>query len=213
MRIVILQYDNRVTELTPLMLRNKAYAEMHGYDYVFRNDPHDMPPYWIKIKLAALLLEDYDCVMWLDSDASVHTPLRIESLVRTGKTFYMAPDRPRWNSPFNAGVWIALDKMMMQEWMSLYDATLWQKKERWITSGEWAGSAYEQGSFCRTILPKYKEAIHIFPWHFLQAIYGTLRTKNNIFTVHFAGQEKTGMLKYQSLIEHAHLCDQPGPTA
>jgi hypothetical protein len=209
-RFLVLQYDNRLDALTPMMVQNRDYCSRHGYEYMFVNTPHNMPPYWIKVWLAAKLLKGYAGVLWLDSDACVYdASITLESLLAPKKSFYMAPDNAIWKGPFNAGVWLVLNtptgRRIMREWIAMYDPTIWQRKPsgKWITSGRWAGPAYEQGSFTEVLLPKYADAIRVFDWKFLQSTYANIVAKDRIFTLHFAGvfgkemalYENTGVLK------------------
>jgi hypothetical protein len=190
---LVLQYDDRQAPPAAylrLAARNAEYCRAQDYHYAFLREPCDVPPYWAKVFQAQRLLPEYAGVLWLDTDACVHdASVRLEELVEEGKSFYLSPDNAAWRSPFNAGVWLVLNtadgRQIMRDWLQCYDASAWRLTDRWVTSGRWAGPAYEQGSFCKHVLRKHKRCIRKFEWPFFQSTMQALGSKQATFTVHF----------------------------
>jgi GR25 family glycosyltransferase involved in LPS biosynthesis len=173
----VVQYDNRPVpeQYKPLIEINKEYCKKHGYEYIFKTDEYDLPPYWVKVKLCLDLLnsDKYKGILWLDTDASVYNCKK--SLDDFTSDFTISKDPWGNNEALNAGVWIVKNtssaKTLMADWFNQY------KKEKWVkTNGswsidtqlheserEWAGINYEQGSFSKIILPKYTSQISVNP--------------------------------------------------
>lgn len=209
-RFLVVQYDDRPLnkDMTALTKINKDYCEKHGYEYLFQTSSvHIICPFWKKVFILHDLLKTnkYKGILWLDSDAVIHTDkIRLEDLMEAGKSFYGAPDNKVWNSPFNAGVFFVLTNhagmKIITEWISYYNRDDWYKNEEgiWCSSGEWADETYEQGSFIKFIQDKYKEDIKIFPWHFMQCFYTDIHEfeGRKIFTLHFAAVYKSEIHAY-----------------
>lgn len=207
---LVLQYDNRPLDCLDIYLINLniEYCNQHNYKHIFISETYDLPPYWMKVYLIQEFLSSgqYDGILWLDTDACIHdTTTKLEDIIITGKTFYFSPDKPVWEKPsiFNAGVFFVLNNNIganiINEWMKCYNPELWHKNEynKWITSGEWSGDAYEQGSLCTHILPKYNEHFHIFEWNYFQSNYTDIinPTPAAIFSLHFCS-DKHNINKY-----------------
>ena len=200
-RFLILQYDNRalndnMLELTKI---NKSYCETHNYEYRFIDTSYDLPVYWIKVYLVNEILktDKYDGVLWLDTDACIYNAtIKLENLILENKSFYLSPDNKIWPAKFNAGVFMVLNtntgKQMIEEWMKCYNEKDWTKdvnNNKFSTSGSWAGTVYEQGSFTNYILPKYNDEIKSFDGAYLQSFYSDtlVDVDAKVFTLHFAG--------------------------
>jgi hypothetical protein len=201
---LVLQYDNRqLTDLDMhLINQNIEYCNKHQYKHLFITQTFDLPPYWIKVYLINELLNsgNYDGILWLDTDACIHDySTKLEDIIIAGKTFYFSPDKPVWeiSSIFNAGVFMVLNNSIgigiMDEWMKCYNENVWRKNEtdKWVTTGDWAGDAYEQGSFCTHILPKYTDQVHVFEWNYFQSNYNDMiqSTPPAIFSLHFCSDK------------------------
>jgi len=197
-KFLILQYENRrlTTNVSKLMKINKEYCLQNNYEYIFINEPYDLPPYWIKVYLVKEFLQSgkYKGILWLDSDACIYNNIRLEDMLIKDKYFYKSPDNIKWNSSFNAGVFLVLNneigKNIMNDWMKSYNKNKWSKDSNvWVTKGRWGGINYEQGSFIK-ISHKYHKYIHTFNWRFLQSSYSDTREKETcVFTLHFAGKD------------------------
>ena len=202
-RFCVLQFDNRQKvpyNLRRLMKRNKEHCKKYNIDYVFVNDQNDMSPYWKKVDLVKKLLHEdkFDYILWLDSDALINTQYNVfKFLLREIKDKHMllSGDMPPWDDAFNAGVWCvknsSISKKMFKDWMSFY------KKEKWVkTKGVWkcikykcnhSGINYEQGTFIKHILPKYKKYIQKTSYKKINNV--PYRKKTNCIN-HFAGVHK-----------------------
>jgi hypothetical protein len=101
---------------------------------------------------------------------------------------------------YNKNNWTNNDNgnTIINEWMDLYNKNNWTNNDnKWRTRGLWAGSYYEQGSFCENLLYKYKNNIHSFDWYFFNSTYSNISVYNTkIFTLHFAGNFKREIPKY-----------------
>lgn len=85
---VILMYctDNVINDWGKYSIAiNKKYAEKHGYDFVILNKPYDknVTHAWQKIPAMIELLQKYDFVMYIDTDAIFYKQdLKIERLFK-----------------------------------------------------------------------------------------------------------------------------------
>jgi len=207
MNYLVIQYDNRLLDVNAscLISINKKYCQLHNYDYIFISQEYDLPPYWIKVKLVQeyLLLNKYKGVMWLDTDACIYNNnIKLEDIIIENKSFFLSPDNKIWAGPFCAGVFIVLNddngNTIINEWMDLYNKNNWNNNNnKWDTSCCWAGSDYEQGSFCENLLYKYKNNIHSFDWYFFNSSYSNISEYNKkIFILHFASHFKNEIPQY-----------------
>ena len=134
----------------------------------------------------------------MDTDACIYNfDIRLEDILIKDKHFYASPDNKIWPSPFNAGIFLVLNTeiglKIMDNWLTTFDKNTWKKEQdnTWIASCKWATKCYEQGSFIKNILPKYREYIHIFHWRFFNSFYSNLHENNScVFILHFAGKFK-----------------------
>lgn len=178
---VVVQYDNRQIpdHYKKLIEINREYCKVHKYEYIFKNEEFDLPPWWIKVKvcLDVLLTNKYNGVIWMDTDASIFDCSQtVDDFTKDPtKHFFISRDPIEWTGIVNAGVWIVkntpIGQNIMKDWFNLYN------KEKWVKTGtswsinnnlsdidkRWAGINYEQGSFTEVLLPKYKDSIHIHP--------------------------------------------------
>ncbi|MGB8735474.1 MAG: hypothetical protein WCD20_05015 [Rhodomicrobium sp.] len=124
--------------------------------------------------------------------------------------FVFSSDMPIWasKSAFNAGIFFAKGAFgleLMTEWLSLFPSEQWTKQAgKWVCKHpEWAGPAYEQGTFARKLLPKYEGRPYFkrLPWENLQNPYPA----ENSITLHFPT-----VFRYNCHVYLAHLAkDQP----
>lgn len=175
---LILQYDSRSIkkEFRTLININKKYCSLYGYDYILDTKKYNLPPYWIKVMLVDKLLKTnkYKGILWLDTDAVINDfSISLDSICCPNKSIYYAYEFFERHDPikkdftglyrFNAGVWFVLNNKMgkeiMNAWLSLYDPQKWSFiNKKWeCIDCKWAGLEYEQGSFEKYIIPKYKK--------------------------------------------------------
>lgn len=203
-KICILQYDDRLLDekLSHLKNLNMSYCKIHNIDYRFYTKVNkEIPPYWAKIYLLQKLLPFFDYILWIDSDATLVNINNLDffiSKIIENKDMVISGDMPPWvrNSPFNAGVFCVknskIGQEIVNEWMSKYNSKKWKKdsSNKWKCRGRacnWAGANYEQGSFVRYILPKYRDNIKTVSWKYINNPFYDKRTKA-IF--HFAAEYK-----------------------
>ena len=188
----VVQYDNRPLNksLELLVQKNKEYCAKHNYKYIFETKEYNLPPYWIKVKLAQDLLKKYKGVFWLDSDAVIQDSVPFTALVKEGRSFYYCKDAPKFPSKFNAGVWLVLNdtigRSLLDDWLKSYDKTKWHRfpDGKWVSSGNWSGETYEQGAFIKFIEPKYRKSLYKYNWRKFQSV----EINKEAFTLHFAGE-------------------------
>ena len=213
MPTTIIQYETRDDpSLNALMSRNKAYCVKNRVEYIRFGPIQDVPTYWVKVNLVLMVLRgaaDGDIVGWLDSDAVIvdqETPIAdlfkdASSLGEGGKFFIGSRDPKPWPAPFNAGVFFVkangVSRRLMEDWMDMYRPDRWMKLAdgSWKCSGPWAGDDYEQGAFCKYILPKYAHAIKMYhgdKFDCTTPAFADLRPNGGrVFSCHFAADYKT----------------------
>lgn len=184
-KILVLQIEDRSDNLlNKLLNENKEICKANEMEYVFMNNTSSIiPPYWRKVFEINNIMkkEEYDTIdyiMWLDSDAFLFefTKEKLNDLLEKNKNYSMliTPDMPEYHSKFCAGVFMVKNnkegKKIINKWISLYNPNDWKydtKKKKWSTDKEWAGVAYEQGSFTEYILndENFKKDISILPYY------------------------------------------------
>ena len=217
-RVCVVCYDDRKTidYIDKLKIINKSYCDKHEYSFIFYDSYQNLetkyPPYWLKIKIVLDILKNnqYDYVMWIDSDACFYNlTVKIENIFATfgeDMVFVMSSDRTDGlvgsRGIFNAGVWIvnnnSLGLEFMEEWLDKYNEKEWfMVKDKWVCKQcfydvckqcIWAGKSYEQGS-CDTLLTnkKYENKVIFLDPTILQGIIPHLYT----FVLHFYGNYKS----------------------
>jgi hypothetical protein len=87
----------------------RRFGERHGYDVVVGGDEaiEDRAPAWNKVVLLRSLLQNYDCVLWIDADAIILDD-SVDPASLLGEGHYQALVRYRWEEEESActGVWL-----------------------------------------------------------------------------------------------------------
>lgn len=225
--VTLLQIEDRQSPFfRGVKERNSTYCSLHpGISHVYMSEGKDnVPCYWSKVFETARILnqtKEEHAIMWMDSDAFVkdmHCDIRsiMAHWIYMHKTntgyepgMIISKNLPPWDFPFNAGVFIVLNNdaghLLINEWMKLYNAQVWDKKnyptdtERpcggWqCTANEdcnWAGMNYEEGSFINGILSRHDLAklVVSLPYHVLQEPDWENPTAG-CFSFHLAGHHK-----------------------
>tara|TARA_B100000965_G_scaffold283153_1_gene241038 strand:- start:7833 stop:8459 length:627 start_codon:yes stop_codon:yes gene_type:complete len=198
MVICVLQYDNRHQQfLENLMDKNKSICKnIQDFKYIRAKDDNTISQYWVKVKLTNQLLEQFDGILWLDSDAVIHNPKKLISLIQSTDTFLMSGDNPF--SHFCAGVWFVrnnhIGRKITEEWLQLYynkyHSFWWldHNTNQWKSNMPFAiHPCYEQPAFIKHILPKYQ--ITKVPWNILNNPNIPFFFDNSA-TLHFYGNFK-----------------------
>lgn len=182
MKLLVLQIENRNDPMLDRFLQhNQDLSKKHGFEHVWIKHEYDasLPPWWWKVFCMRKLMSerpDVDLMMWLDSDAFLcqyekRNPQHLAA-EQPDVNMWVSPDAFPDPSEFNAGSYIvrnnAVGHQILDEWVSLYDATRWTKSNgRWKSQGPWAGLDYEQGSFAKHLLPKASYRIQQLPSYVL----------------------------------------------
>jgi len=112
----------------------RRYASRHGYDMVIGDgESFGRPPSWGKIPLLRRLLDEYDEVLWIDSDAIVlDDSVDLSSLVPPDAYQAMAQNNlPQGGRLLNSGVWL-LRGERAKEFLD----HVWQL-DKWTNHGWW----------------------------------------------------------------------------
>lgn len=159
----LVQYDDRpIDQFKNLMNENKRYAESFNINYIFFTKGYEQyPPYWRKVFLVAELLNTFDAVLWVDTDASIVGKIHFKDLFGDSGHFVLSPNPPMleseslsmFSAPFCAGVWGVKNtpegKSIMNAWSTAYNSDNWSLNNNvWKHKvGLYGGIAYEQGAF------------------------------------------------------------------
>lgn len=198
MRCAVVTYENRNLPFKEKFRKNqKDYCMKHGYEYIcYDTYALSIPPYWLKPFIVRDHLRDFDCVLWIDSDARFENmDTRMEDVMTHGCIMTISADKPQHRFPakINTGVFIVTkDSLhMIEEWITLYNPSAWTERNgTWKCSGKWSGTDYEQGALC-TLLEKYP--FDIKPWHYMNNHPSSGHTG---YVHHFCGAVGKGMLKH-----------------
>lgn len=204
---LVVQFDNRdfftnVIELftnsdfNKLIKINKEYCKNHNLDYIYtKTYDNSLPVYWMKVKIITDLINttNYKGIIWLDTDAVfTHNNKSILNILNN-KSFYIARDPPEYyEKVLCVGTWIVkndeIGVKLMNDWMNSYDQSSWVKQDnQWTTNTNWAGIAYEQGSFNEIIYPKYKDHIEVLPWYVFN---NDIKDNPDSYISHYMGPKK-----------------------
>jgi predicted nucleic acid-binding Zn ribbon protein len=206
LRVAMLQMEDRDDAYFNWCMNiNKAYCKEHDIDYIFlKNGPDDQPAYWSKVSVVLDIMNQgkHDIVVWQDSDSFVlKTKVDVREFFSSSSTHSMviAGDPIGWSSPnFMAAVYMvknnSIGREIFTKWMEYYDPKKWKKlpngKWKYIGKGPWAGVDYEQGSFAKYILPRYKQYIKSVPWY----VFHETNCKNphaDTWSIHIPGAIRT----------------------
>jgi hypothetical protein len=215
----LVQYDDRSTdEFKNLIYQNKVYAKSFNIDYFFFNQGYEeYPPYWRKVFLVEELLNTYEAVIWVDTDALIVGKFHFKDLFEGGH-FVLSPNPPMFDhqslsmfsAPFCAGVWAVKNspegKFIMKTWADSYNCDLWkQDNGKWIhKTGLYGGIAYEQGAFEINIwrnidFQKWIQNKESRILNYLPLAKGKLKGKScpaDIFAIHYWSGNRTHIKKH-----------------
>lgn len=162
----LVQYEDRsLKEYEQLIEKNKLYAHSNSITHIFLKGGYEQyPPWWRKVFVVKELLNTYEAVLWVDTDAAIVGHSHFKTLF-DNKHFFLSPNPPMLNwsalstfsAPFCAGIWGVRaseeGKTIMKVWSDCYNPLNWKRQgAQWIGSGAYAGPSYEQGAFEINIL-------------------------------------------------------------
>ena len=206
--IAIVSYDNRkMNELIEIHKDNlKNYARKHNYTYLFLNkyeNKLDLPVYWKKIQIVKDLLNDYDYVLWMDTDAFVirqNIPLEYIISLTPSKSIFIGKDHSgsrisQITGNTNAGAFMIknnpIGHKFLEDCINYYtSSTECLVNGKLGLKGKWAGMCYEQGVMNHFIRYKYKNDTNILS---TRLIFNDYYPNFDSFITHIYGDKKNAL--------------------
>jgi hypothetical protein len=234
--VTIIQYETRANpRRRALMEENRRYAHKHGYEYLNISNISDLPPQWMKVNLALLVMRsgmgDGGLVVWLDSDAViVDKSRRVEDVFSSlagSEGVFLASGASGLFGRGNAdcGVFIvrACDagRALLEDWMDQYSP------KNWIYPGRsgalpGAGSGWRlsvasgtekdlpAGTFAEAIYQRYKKHIRLVEEDVFNCVTPNFSdVQARVFACHFHGPYQSRIQDY--LLSHGsgHSYERP----
>ena len=205
-RIAIVTAEDRDDEYIRLHDSNVfEYCTLHDYDYIRTTncDKSESSTYWCKVNKVNVLLDEYDYVMWLDSDTIILNNTPLESIISEFKdkdVMYGMNNVGILNNiaiTVNAGVFIIKNSQIGKDFITdlltrIKNLPLCVDDNNKET-GLWAGVCYEEGLMNILIKgKKYSRNSHIDRNKYILNIIGDKVPKiENQFILHLAGWDNT----------------------
>ena len=130
-------YDSAIKEYAELNKKiNKMYCDKYGFDFIVSDERTytDRPPHWERLPLLLKHIQNYDYVVWIDSDAFLYEDSpSIENVINyhVDKTFIFSADRKydpndkNNNFRINSGFFIVKNSTysidFLKDWAYNYD--------------------------------------------------------------------------------------------
>lgn len=202
---------------------NKAYCDKHGYAYMYINyDISTAPPYWLKAIALKTLLDsevDADYIMYMDCDAvfynfdmSIETVLDMVSSI--GDYSFIIGKDPNPFTVINTGVFIVKRNVQSIKLTTKWSSMCLGNKDRcgppawvytngkWICSGKYAGSNYEQGSF-EEIYRDNPNSIAVLNMYFLSNPFIMFKSYILHLMAHQDDRRNTILVKYEDSLRES----------
>jgi hypothetical protein len=201
-KILFITYDNRYQE-EYVLIHNyniNKYTEKYGYEYKYYNICNENV-YWCKIYMVldALLKNDYDYVIWMDSDTVIKNfNIDIgEILNMFSSDIFIGSDNNKKYSITNSGVFIIKNSDIGKKFLNncINDINTECLNNDGTLKGVWAASCYEQGIMNILIDEKYSK-------------YTTVLTNKVIFNYNICSDEVFIMHLYASKPKDRVACFQ-----
>lgn len=211
-KILFITYDNRI-KINYLKIHNDnlhEYAEKWGYEYKFYN-VCNQNVYWCKIYIVldALKSDNYDYVIWLDSDTYIkNLNIDIGNILNSySSDIFVGSDNNSQYDITNAGVFIIknseIGKQYLEDCISYVPDTCFNKDGS--LKGTWAGTCYEQGVMNILIADYYYPHTTILP---NEIIFNYNVCSDSVFIMHmYASSDKqrtSCFMKKSKPIEYLH---------
>lgn len=215
--IAIITIETR--ELDILQMHNEnlqSYADIHGYDYLFRKEyttEDNLPIYWCKLHFMKEILHKYDYVLWLDSDTLIcNKHIGLDQLIEMdpNASVFIGKDEKLYNFsqiPYCAGVFMVKNDVNGHTFL---DTCLFRyknnnkcinDKNEYIVSGIWARSVcYEQGMM-NAVLKENRNIMVSVPETFF---FNSKRNNYNTVISHMFGRDKSKL--YKRFLDHKQNC-------
>jgi len=198
-KILIITYDNRPH--IPYIIKHNQnlefYSKKWNLDYKFF-DKCDYNTYWCKIfmVLDELSSNNYDYVMWMDSDTYIfNTGINISDILNkyTSDIFIAMDNNPIYDIT-NAGVFIIKNsetgKQYLRDCINSFNPEC--KKINGTLKGKWAATCYEQGIMNILIANNYQNFTTILT---NDIIFNFNRCNNNVFIMHMYASSSNNRIK------------------
>ena len=187
-RILIITYDNR-PNLPYIKLHNEnltEYCKKMGFEYKFY-DKCKYNNYWCKMHLLLdeLKTNEYDYVMWMDSDTYIfNTDINLSDIFnKFSSDIFIGSDNNSNYDLTNAGVFAIKNsddgKQYLADCINSFNTKC--KKANGELKGEWAATCYEQGIMNILIADKYFNNTTVLT---NDIIFNYNRCNNNVFIMH-----------------------------
>jgi len=212
-KIAVVTYEDRMdNEYYRIHKYNvKQYCDRNEYSY-FKNEFDNQEcasksPYWYKIEqcMRVLQSDQYDYVLWMDSDAVfVNLENRIEKFLDMKFDIFIGVDNyySLFQNNLCAGVFIIkssdIGKSFLRECLNTFDCKQCFKKDNKTLNGPWAqGKCYEQGVMSRLIKRKYNDSCLVWNSQIVQNGHSLNKVNPNVeFIYHCAGSPKANLRKF-----------------
>lgn len=187
-KILFVTFDNR-PNLKYVKMHNKNindYAKKWNYEYIFI-DKCDYNVYWCKLYIVLKYLnsENYDYVVWLDSDTVINNYDICfgDILTNYDKDIFIGDDNHPLFYLTNAGVFVIrntnIGKQFLIDCIKNFYSNCLTKDGK--LNGIWAGTCYEQGTMNLIIAKKYSNNTFILPKNI---IYNKDICRHDVFILH-----------------------------
>lgn len=190
-RVLIVTFDDRpnVGYIAKHNENLQRYADKWNYTYKFYSRC-EYNVYWCKLHLVLDELESdqYDYVMWLDSDTFIKNfDIDLNDILNSySSDIFVGSDNHAFMSIVNAGVFIIrnsdVGKQFLEDCIDTIDKRCIDNDNK--LNGIWAASCYEQGLMNLLIDSKYSAFTTILPNNIL---YNSYKCQNNTFIMHLYG--------------------------
>ncbi len=197
-KILIITFDDR-PQVTYIKLHNKSfqnYCELNNIEYKYEsvyNKNLNNNPYWYKIYLTKFYLDtnDYDYVMWVDSDTMImNNSVDLNKLLNSYSSDLFLCDDNQIIQKINAGIFIIKNSKIGRQYLTDCINNFCNKC---IKPGEnklkgtWASTCYEQGIMNIVLIKNYIKYTTILPLNIVlcsnRAEY--FKLLKNIFIIHY----------------------------
>ena len=212
-KILIITAEDRNEEYITLHDQSfKKYSRLHNYEYLrVDNCPkEESTTYWCKIHKVKEHINNYDYVMWVDSDTIItNYDISLDAIIsKIGEPdIIIGEDEPISFLPINilcAGVFLIKSSTIGKSFIDdclhkIPDNCILNNKEQ----GVWAGICYEQGIMNMLLKTKYKNYFYLDKdkTFIFNNNYDNTTNYDNNFILHLAGHtNKSRNTKFKKLI-------------
>lgn len=198
-KILIITFDNRPNEEYIVMHNNNVqkYCKKWGYEYKFY-DKCNYNIYWCKIYMVldALKSNNWDYVMWLDSDTIIKDfDLDLGNVLNNySSDIFAGSDNIEERDLVNAGIFIIKNSHKGRQYLQDCINSVSNKciNEDKTLNGIWAGPCYEQGAMNLLIVDKYSDVTTLLPNNI---VFSNATCSDNVFIMHKYGSTAEDRVK------------------